>query len=83
MSWAEATAAGIAERHKNREASLLTAKTARCGKLSGKVDVAHAGTKVTVNGHVLHRSAAKKQNSPTNEKQEAKESRMPIFKVTS
>ena len=44
---------------------LLPVKTARFWELSGKVDATHVGHKVTVSGHVLHRSKTEKQNSPT------------------
>ena len=52
-------------------------------ELSGKVDAAHAGHKVTVNGHVLHRSAAEEAKFADYEKQEAKGKPYADFQVTS
>jgi hypothetical protein len=52
-------------------------------ELSGKVDAAHAGHKVTVNGHVLHRSAAEEAKFADNEKQESKGKPYADFQVTS
>lgn len=52
-------------------------------ELSGKVDAAHVGHKVTVNGHVLHRSAAEEAKFADYEKQEAKGKPYADFAVTS
>ena len=52
-------------------------------ELSGKVDAAHVGHKVTVNGHVLHRSAAEEAKFADYEKQEAKGKPYADFQVTS
>jgi hypothetical protein len=52
-------------------------------ELSGKVDVAHAGHKVTANGHVLYRSAAEEAKFADYEKQEAKGKPYADFQVTS
>jgi len=52
-------------------------------ELSGEVDAVHAGHKVTVNGHVLHRSAAEEANFADYEKQEAKGKPYADFQVTS
>jgi Protein of unknown function (DUF5818) len=52
-------------------------------ELSGKVEAAHVGHKVTVNGHVLHRSAAEEAKFADYEKQEAKGKPYADFQVTS
>jgi hypothetical protein len=52
-------------------------------ELSGEVDVAHVGHKVTVNGHVLHRSAAEEAKFADYEKQEAKGKPYADFQVAS
>ena len=52
-------------------------------ELSGKADATHVGHKVTVNGHVLHRSAAEEAKFADYEKQEAKGKPYADFQVTS
>lgn len=52
-------------------------------ELSGKVDAAHVGHKVTVKGHVLHRSEAEEAKYADNEKQEAGGKPVADFQVTS
>ena len=52
-------------------------------ELSGKVDAAHIGHKVTLNGHVLHRSAAEEAKFSDYEKQESKGKPYADFHVTS
>jgi len=52
-------------------------------ELSGKVDATHVGHKVTVNGHVLHRSAADEAKFADHEKQEAQGKPYADFQVTS
>jgi hypothetical protein len=52
-------------------------------ELSGKVDAAHAGHKVTVNGHVLYRSKTEEAKFADYEKQEAKGKPYADFQVTS
>jgi len=52
-------------------------------ELSGKIDAAHVGHKVTVTGHVLHRSKVEEAKFADNEKQEAGGKPVADFKVTS
>jgi hypothetical protein len=52
-------------------------------ELSGQVDVAHVGHKVTVSGHVLRRSKAKETSFAANEKQESGGKQYTDFQVTS
>jgi hypothetical protein len=52
-------------------------------ELSGKVDAAHVGHKVTVKGQVLHRSTADEAKFADNEKQEAKGKPYSDFQVSS
>ena len=52
-------------------------------ELSGKVDAAHVGHKVTVKGHVLHRSADEEAKFADNEKKEANGKPYADFQVTS
>lgn len=52
-------------------------------ELSGKVDAAHVGHKVTVNGHVLHRSKTEEAKFTDSEKQEADGKPYADFQVTS
>ena len=52
-------------------------------ELSGKVEAAHVGHKVTVKGHVLHRSKAEEAKFADYEKQEAKGKPYADFQVTS
>jgi hypothetical protein len=52
-------------------------------ELSGKVDAAHVGHKVTVNGHVLHRSKVEEAKYADNEKQEASGQPVADFQVSS
>jgi len=52
-------------------------------ELSGKVDAAHVGHKVTVKGSVLHRTKVEEAKYSDNEKQEANGKPVADFKVTS
>ncbi len=52
-------------------------------ELSGKVDAAHVGHKVTVNGQVLRRSAAEEAKFSDYEKQESRGKPYADFQVTS
>jgi hypothetical protein len=52
-------------------------------ELSGKVDAAHVGHKVTVKGHVLHRSQIEEAKFADNEKKESNGKPVADFKVTS
>lgn len=52
-------------------------------ELSGKVDAAHVGHKVTVKGHVLHRAKVEEAKFTDNEKQEANGKPYADFQVTS
>ena len=52
-------------------------------ELSGKVDAAHVGHKVTVSGHVLHRSKIEEAKFADNEKQEANGKPVADFQVSS
>lgn len=52
-------------------------------ELSGKVDAAHVGHKVAVDGHVLHRTAAEEAKFANYEKQESKGKPYADFEVTS
>ena len=52
-------------------------------ELSGKIDAAHVGHKVTVKGHVLHRSEAEEAKFSDYEKQEAQGKPYADFQVTS
>jgi len=52
-------------------------------ELSGKIDAAHVGHKVTVKGHVLHRSKAQEAKFADNEKQEANGKPVADFHVAS
>jgi len=67
----------------NREASFVLGEDGTMWELSGKVDAAHAGHKVTVNGHVLHRSKTEEAKFADCEKQEAKGKPYADFQVTS
>jgi hypothetical protein len=51
-------------------------------ELSGKINAPDVGYKVTVNGHVLHRSAAEEAKFADYEKQEAKGKPYADFQVT-
>ncbi|MGO9085566.1 MAG: hypothetical protein ACLQBK_10090 [Candidatus Sulfotelmatobacter sp.] len=51
-------------------------------ELSGKVDATHVGHKITVTGHVLHRSAADEAKFSDHEKQESKGKPYADFQVT-
>jgi len=52
-------------------------------ELSGKIDAAHVGHKVTVNGHVLRRVEIEEAKYAENEKQEANGKPVADFEVTS
>ncbi|HME33392.1 MAG TPA: hypothetical protein VKG65_11615 [Terriglobales bacterium] len=52
-------------------------------ELSGKVDATHVGHKVTVAGHVLHRSAADEAKFADHEKRESNGKPYADFQVTS
>lgn len=52
-------------------------------ELSGKIDATHVGHKVTVQGHVLHRTPAEEAKFADNEKQEAQGKTVADFEVTS
>jgi hypothetical protein len=52
-------------------------------ELAGKVDATHVGHKVTVRGHVLHRSAGEEAKYSDSEKQEANGKKYADFQVTS
>jgi hypothetical protein len=52
-------------------------------ELTGKVDAAHVGHKVTVSGHVLHRSKMQEAKYEDSEKQEANGKSYADFQVTS
>jgi len=52
-------------------------------ELSGKVDAAHVGHKVTVKGHVLHRTQVEEAKYSDHEKQEANGKSVADFQVTS
>lgn len=52
-------------------------------ELSGKIDAAHVGHKVTVSGHVVHRSKTEEAKVADKEKQEAKGKKYADFQVTS
>ena len=51
----------------------LPVKTARFAELSGKVDATHVAHKVTVSGHVLHRSKTEEAKFADSEKQESQQ----------
>jgi hypothetical protein len=61
----------------------IDGKSGTMWELSGKVDAAHVGHKVTVNGHVLHLAAAEEAKFSDYEKQEAKGKPYADFQVTS
>lgn len=52
-------------------------------ELSGKVSAAHVGHKVTVKGHVLHRTQLEEAKFSDNEKKEANGKPVADFQVTS
>jgi hypothetical protein len=52
-------------------------------ELSGKVDAVHVGHKVTVSGHVLHRSETEEAKFADHERQEANGKKYADFQVTS
>jgi hypothetical protein len=52
-------------------------------ELSGKVDAAHVGHKVTVKGHALHKSKVEEAKFADNEKQEGNGKPVADFKVSS
>ena len=52
-------------------------------ELSGKVDATHVGHKVTVSGHVLHRSKTQEAKFSDSEKQESNGKPYADFQVTS
>jgi hypothetical protein len=52
-------------------------------ELSGKVDAAHIGHKVTVNGHALHRTKVEEAKFADNEKQEGNGKPVADFQVSS
>lgn len=52
-------------------------------ELNGKVDATHVGHKVTVKGHVLHRSKSEEAKFADNEKEEASGKPVADFTVTS
>ncbi|MGB9235617.1 MAG: hypothetical protein WCC04_14500 [Terriglobales bacterium] len=52
-------------------------------ELSGKIDAAHVGHKVTVSGHILHRTAAEEAKFTDSEKQESAGKPYADFQVTS
>jgi hypothetical protein len=61
----------------------ITGEDGTMWELSGKVDATHVGHKVTVNGHVVHRSAADEAKFADHEKQESKGKPYADFQVTS
>jgi len=61
----------------------ITGEDGTVWELSGKVDAAHVGHKVTVSGHPLHRSQAEEAKFADNEKQEANGKPVADFQVTS
>lgn len=61
----------------------LNAEDGKMWELAGKVDAAHVGHKVTVHGHVLHRSAIEEAKYSDNEKQESSGKPYADFQVTS
>jgi len=61
----------------------IASEDGKVWELSGKVDAAHVGHKVTVKGHVLHRSKTEEAKFADNEKQEANGKPVADFQVTS
>ena len=61
----------------------ITGEDGKVWELSGKVDAAHAGHKVTVKGHVLQRSKDEETKYTDNEKKEASGKPYADFQVTS
>jgi hypothetical protein len=61
----------------------ISGETGTIWELSGKVDATHVGHKVTVKGHVLHRSKAEEAKFADYEKQEAQGKPYADFQVTS
>jgi hypothetical protein len=61
----------------------ITGEDGTMWELSGKVDAAHVGHKVTVKGHVLHRSQTEEAKFADYEKQEASGKPVADFQVTS
>jgi len=61
----------------------LVGEGGKMWELSGKIDAAHVGHKVTLTGHVLHRPKTEEVKFTDNEKQEANGKPYADFQVTS
>ena len=61
----------------------IAAADGKFWELSGKIDATHVGHKVTVQGHVLHRTPAEEAKYADHEKQEANGKPVADFEVSS